>query len=325
MHAWLLIPWFKADAWEIPIPGVGTLPVQPFGILVAIGVILGARVAEEFGKHNGISPVVISDMVGHTVIIGFIAAYFLNAAFYNPERFMRIFSEPAFLFSRDGYLGLSSFGGFIGGMVGLAIWYRRRRLPLITVGEAAFFGFPFGWFFGRMGCFVTHDHPGKVSHFFLAVDNYRFGSPPFEPRHDLGLYEVIWSAATAALIVYLAKKRKWPRGFFMALLPLLYVPVRFFLDYLRADPGEGGDARYIGLTPGQWGSLGFFAFGAVLMWRIHRQEPPPVPAHAAWPPPPKVMEKMKKELAKQKAGFPWSTVISLAAFLALVYVIAKNN
>src|SRR5690606_35751210 len=109
--------------------------------------------------------------------------------------------------------------------------------------------------------------PGKVTDFFLAVDDYQVGVPPFEPRHDLGLYEVFWSAGVIALFLFLSRRRR-PRGTYMALLPILYAPVRFFLDFLRAEPESGGDVRYGSLTPGQWASFLILGVGLYVLWYI---------------------------------------------------------
>jgi len=307
VHALLLIPWFKAEAWNIPLWGDTTLPIQPFGVVVAIGVLLGAKMAEQFGKKNGIHPAVVSEMVGYVVITAFISCYFLNAAWYRPEQFARVLADPTLLFKE--YLGLSSFGGFVGAFLGLLLWRWKRKLSILAVGEAAAFGFPFGWFFGRIGCFITHDHPGKVTDFFLAVDNYRFGTPReyvdnipvFDARHDLGLYEVIWSGAMIVLFLYLAKtKPRRRRGTYLVLLPLLYAPVRFPLDYLRVD-----DATYYGLTPGQWGAVALFGAGFYVLWYIRTHPEPTVPKHAQWPPPDEVDAKPDKQASdgrKKRSG-----------------------
>ena len=51
------------------------------------------------------------------------------------------------------------------------------------------------------------------------------------------------------------------------LLPLVYAPVRFFLDFLRAAPLEGGDVRYAGLTPAQWSSVAMVGVG-LAVWQL---------------------------------------------------------
>lgn len=279
MAVTLYIPWFRAETWHVPLPFelplVGeTLPIQPFGILVAIGVILGAKVADRFAAKNGLSSSVVADFVTHVVVAGFLGGYLLNAPFYQPETLMRILRDPRELFHE--YLGLSSYGGFIGAIIGMLVWRARRKLQIMPIGDAAAVGFPFGWFFGRMGCFVVHDHPGRITDFPLAVADYRVGEWPYEPRHDLGLYEVFWSLAMVLLLVVLMRRGRRP-GFYVALVPLLYAPVRFFLDYLRATPEEGGDPRYLGLTPGQYASVLLLLFCLWLMRYVYRTPAPTPP------------------------------------------------
>ncbi len=282
MNALLYIPWFQAQPWYIPLPLIGRIPIQPFGILVAIGVLLGAKMAEVFAKRNGVSPSVIADAVAHIVITGFILGYFLNAAFYDPGRLDKLIHQPALFFHE--YLGLSSFGGFCGAVLGLFIFVWRRKIPTLVVADPIAFAFPFGWMFGRSGCFSVHDHPGLVTHFPLAVANYHVGYPPYQPRHDLGLYEVFWAIATVILFLFLWRKPR-RQGFYFALLPCLYAPVRFFLDYLRVGPDLGGDIRYYGLTPGQYGSVVLGLAGMFAFYWIYSHAEPKVPAAAKWPPP----------------------------------------
>jgi phosphatidylglycerol:prolipoprotein diacylglycerol transferase len=261
----LLIPWFQLHPWEIPIPVLGTLKLQPFGLLVAIGILLGSRVAEWRAEKTGVPRQVVADFLVYTTIIGLIACYFLNALFYKPEDLLAIVHDPTQLWKK--YLGLSSYGGFIGG-IGAALWFRhKKQMSLFVLGDIWAFAFPFAWAICRMGCFTVHDHPGMVSDFFLAVDNY---DGEGVSRHDLGLYEVLWALAVAPLFWFLAKKPR-KRGFFMALLPLLYAPVRFCLDYLRETPEHGGDVRYFGLTPGQYASMLFFVVGIVIAIRVARR------------------------------------------------------
>jgi phosphatidylglycerol:prolipoprotein diacylglycerol transferase len=270
MHALLFIPWFRLEAWDIPLPlslpVLGdTLSIQPFGVLVATGVLLGAWVAGRFAERNDLDTVATGDLVTYAVVSGFIVSYFSNGLFYERETLLEIWRNPSLFFST--WLGLSSYGGFFGGILGCFIWRYRRKIPLLPYANAVCFGLPFGWLFGRTGCFVVHDHPGKVSDFALAVSDYRFGAPPYQPRHDLGLYEMLYAAAIIVLFVWLEHRSRRPVGFYCVLLPLVYAPVRFLLDFLRATPLEGGDVRYAGLTPAQWSSLLMVAVG-LAVWQF---------------------------------------------------------
>lgn len=257
----LLIPWFKLEPWSIPIPFLDKhVDLQPFGLLVALGIVLGSRVAEWHGERNGVPRQAVADFLVYTIVVGLISAMVLNLVFYEPEKIVAMFNGDF------KYPGLSSYGGFIGG-IGAAFWFRqKRRMAIFVLGDIWCFAFPFAWLFGRTGCFVVHDHPGTVSHFALAIDNYNLQG---QPRHDLGFYEVIWSACVIVLFLILGQKRR-PRGFYMALLPLLYAPIRFFLDYLRETPAHGGDVRYGMLTPGQYASLAFTVVGVLIAMRVAR-------------------------------------------------------
>ena len=276
MNALLFIPWFRLEPWDIPLPFSlpvlgDTLSIQPFGVLVATGVLLGAWVAGRFAERNGLDVSATGDLVTYAVVIGFISGYFLNGLFYERESLIRVLQHPSELFTT--WLGLSSYGGFFGGILGCFIWRWRTKRPLLPYANAVCFGLPFGWLFGRTGCFVVHDHAGKATEFSLAVANYRFGVPPYQPRHDLGLYEMIYALFIIALFVSLERKHRRVTGFYCALLPIVYAPARFLLDFLRATPLEGGDIRYAGLTPAQWSSIVMLLIG-VAVWRyIARNEP----------------------------------------------------
>lgn len=258
-----LIPWFKLEPWQIPVPLIGHVSVQPFGILAAIAILVGARCAERRARQLGISHTLISDFLMATTLFGLVSAYVLNIVMYEPDVMRNIWSEPGMLV-RNWY-GLSSFGGFLGGTIAAFVYAHRKQTPLVPLGDAWCYAIPFAWVFARFGCFVVHDHPGSASEFVLAVANYNERGIA---RHDLGLYEALWALPVAALFFW-RSQRPAAAGLYLALVPLLYGPVRFALDFLRATPIDGGDVRYCGLTPGQYFSLLVTGIGFAL-WQRYR-------------------------------------------------------
>ncbi len=282
----LTIPWFQAEAWVIPLPSIAPITilgftidfppdvqVHPFGILVAAGVILGAFVAERRARRVGLEPMAVSGLSGHVIVAGFVVGHVFDALAYHPDV---VRERPWFVL--EIWNGLSSFGGFLGAIVGALVWMRRHGLGLVAIRYASdpiAFSFPFGWLFGRIGCFLTHDHPGRVTMFPLGVADYEVGYPPYQVRHDLGLYEVLWCLAMIPLFLVLGRRAR-PRGFFLGLLPVLYAPIRFGLDFLRATDLDTSDPRYLGLTPGHYAAVVLFVLGAMVLFRTWRDPWPAV-------------------------------------------------
>ncbi len=265
----MYIPWFKPEPLAIPLPDIGPLPddmyVHPFGALVAVAVLVGTHVASKRARQEGLHPRVFGEFSAYLLIGGFVLGHMLDAVFYHWD-VVRL--NPLFVLQL--WNGLSSFGGFIGAMTGGVIWLLVRGYPLIPFADVVAYAAPFGWIFGRLGCFIVHDHPGAITDFPLAVADYQVagGLPPFQVRHDLGFYEVLWCLAVIPLFLYLGR-RKRPRGFYAVLLPVIYAPVRFGLDFLRATDVTNGDPRILfGLTPGHFGAVLLFAAGLAIAFYI---------------------------------------------------------
>src|SRR5690606_1339059 len=98
--------------------------------------------------------------------------------------------------------------------------------------------------------------------FVLAIN-----FPQLGVRHDLGLYEAIFTLFICILFVGLRHK-KYPAGTYLMIFCLLYAPVRFFLDSLRATDLAASDARFLSLTPAQYSSIATLIAGIYLYRRI---------------------------------------------------------
>jgi phosphatidylglycerol:prolipoprotein diacylglycerol transferase len=259
----LTIPWFRLDPWPIALPLDVTFNLQPFGILAAVAMLVCSRFAAVRAEQLQLDRRLLSDFLARVTLIGITSAYLLNIVLYSPELLPEIAAQPWRLFTH--WYGLSSYGGFIGGALAACQFAYARRASLLKLGDVWCFSFPFAWFFARLGCFGVHDHPGVASDFALAVADWNGSGVA---RHDLGLYEVLWSVPVA-LWFWRSRLRLPAPGYYLGLVCCAYGPVRFGLDFLRADDAHGGDVRYAGLTPAQYLSLALAAFGLCFTLCLH--------------------------------------------------------
>ena len=193
-----------------------------------------------------------------TVGMGFVVGHIVHVLAYNPHQL----ETDGIMALLRIWAGFSSTGGFIGAIIGSVLFFRViRKRDFWIHADTIMYGFPFAWMLGRFGCFTAHDHIGKASDFWLAVQF------PGGSRHDLGLYEALWTLGIALLFVWFRNRRVQP-GFFLALFCATYAPIRFFMDFLRNTDLEQADVRWGGLTPAQYGMLLMTGAGIVLLKRF---------------------------------------------------------
>ncbi len=233
----------------IPPLELGPLKFYPFGFLVGIAIIFGTVMASKRATKVGLDEKVVAELALWAIIPGMIGAHLYSAIFYFPEK---IADDWLYLFKI--WDGISSFGGFIGGTLGVIGYLKRSKIPVWPYADTVIWGFAFAWIFGRTGCTVAFDHPGLVTDFAMGMP-YPWeldGEPPGTIRHNLGFYEMLYTLFICG-VFWLNRKRALPAGWFCAVALLLYTPVRFSLDFLRA-----ADKHYLGLTAGQYAAIGFF-------------------------------------------------------------------
>lgn len=271
-----LIPWFEPPVFNIPL-GDTVLPLHGFGFLVALGFIFGGRVAMGRARKLGLDPEVINRLIGWLVFGTFFGGHVGYGLMYKPDEYLA--NPIEFL---KVWQGLSSFGGFIV-CVPISIWFfYKEKVPVWPYLDCLAHGMALGWFFGRMGCFVAHDHPGTVTDFWLGV--YGICQPDGNKMvacHDLGFYEGLWSLAMFGIFTLL-DRRAWKPGTFVLALGLCYGPFRFVLDFFRPVVT---DARYGGFTPAQYGAMVLTVVClAALVQRMRSNDAPIRPVPADTPP-----------------------------------------
>ena len=236
-----MIPFFQYNTVII-----GPITLQVWGIMVSLGILISTLFAIYWCRKYLLSANVLTDLIIWSIIGGFIGARFFHVVFYNSGYYLQHLIEVLYIWNG----GLSSVGGFIGALVAGLIFFKRRHfsfkevLPYLDVGALSLW---LGWGIGRIGCFLIHDHPGRLTDFFLAVDF------PGGARFDLGLLDSILGFLIFFVFLFLFKplvKKRW--GLVFEFSFIAYGVARFFLDFLRATDLPQSDARYFYLTPAQW-------------------------------------------------------------------------
>ena len=274
-----MIPYF-----EQPVLSLGPVKIHAFGVLVAVAMLLGIRITLSRCRKRSLDTDVCADLLFYALAAGFVSAHLFDTVFYYPRE---LANDPLLLLRI--WENISSFGGIIGTLVAVWLFFRWKSPPLPRgTGwkylEVMAFAFPFAWAVGRLGCTVAHDHPGTITRFPLGVSlstpearaaiayYYRAAGRMADlpdaatlsrmAYHDLGWYEFLYTLLVIVPAFLILDRRPRPTGFFIAAFLLLYTPVRFSLDFLRLS-----DARYLGLTFGQYAAAAGFLAGAYLALR----------------------------------------------------------
>ena len=237
---------------------IGSFEVTSFGVLVAIGALVGmwlfGRELDRSGLPHDASDAAIAGVFG-----GLLGAKLLWTVEFSAEQ-----PVSELLFSRGG---LSWFGGLLGG-VGMGLWMLRRRgVPLLAALAAASPPLAAGHAIGRVGCFLVGDDYGRPSSLPWAVA-FPEGLPPTDvPVHPTQLYEAMALVAIAWALLRWRRADAADAVVFGRYL-VLTGATRFAIEFIRVN------ARVLGpFTVAHLISLGLISCGLLLIVRETRRLP----------------------------------------------------
>lgn len=212
-----------------------------YGFLVALGVLLGLWISVRNARGQGIDPEKAWNLGIVVVLCGIVGAKILyilvDLGYYR--------THPREIFS----LGTLQAGGvFSGGLVAAlaaAIWYvRANRMPALATCDAFAPGLAIGHAIGRIGCFAAGCCWGKPTQSFWGVTfhnplaNTWVGTPLGVRLEPTQLFESAVELANFFLLTWLLKRKRFDGQVIGAYL-FLYGFARYFLEFLRDDPGRG--------------------------------------------------------------------------------------
>jgi phosphatidylglycerol---prolipoprotein diacylglyceryl transferase len=240
------------------IPGLD-FPVRTFGVLVALGFILGTYIfAKLVARYSSeperdverFSAAPVWVLVG--IVIGARLMYVIVEVARGSAVGHEYLDQPwRILAIWQG--GLVMYGGLFGGLIAGTWCVKRKGLPLyhgMDLGLTAAF---FGQAIGRVGCLMVGDDYGKVvpEQFKDLPFPITIHVPNPLPAHSLfgeeNAGQVLWATQTwmsaKALIcgcigLWLLKRRKYPGQVSLVLL-LVYAILRYTIELFRGDSVRG--------------------------------------------------------------------------------------
>ncbi|HEX7899415.1 MAG TPA: prolipoprotein diacylglyceryl transferase family protein [Planctomycetota bacterium] len=232
-----------------------------WSLAIGTGLVLGYLLALRRAKKAGIPEREFETGIWWALIVGFVVSRMVEVIFYRPD-----------LLQTEGWItlfkvteGISSYGGFLGGTLGLAGYYLYKRKRWWREADILVEAFMVGWVFGRLGCTVAGDHPGPRCAEAWWAFHY-----PDGPRHNLGFYEMLFTLLLIVPVNVWLNRRPQPEGRVLGVTCLIYGVCRFGLDFLRATDVAHPDPRYAGLTLAHYTSAAVALFGACLLFRRSR-------------------------------------------------------
>lgn len=253
---------------------VGDFPINTYGLLLAVGMLLALFAASRLAAWDGLPRERIYDLGLWTLIGGLLGSKILMLF---TEENVQIFSLD-FLRSGGVY-----YGGFIGGLLALVFLIRWYKLPFWKVADAFAPAVALGQAIGRQGCFAAGCCWGKPTDSFLGVHftdhAHEFtGVPIYGPDgadlylHPTQLYESITMLIVFGILVLIHRKKRFD-GQVLIAYGIIYSIVRFVIEFFRDDPRGNllGLTTLTGLSTSQIISL-IVAAGAVafMIWRLKK-------------------------------------------------------
>ncbi|HCW9538482.1 TPA: prolipoprotein diacylglyceryl transferase [Staphylococcus aureus] len=213
---------------------LGPLSVRWYGIIIAVGILLGYFVAQRALVKAGLHKDTLVDIIFYSALFGFIVARIYFVIFQWPY-----YAENPGEIIKIWHGGIAIHGGLIGGFIAGVIVCKVKNLNPFQIGDIVAPSIILAQGIGRWGNFMNHEaHGGPVSRAFLEqlhlpnfiIENMYINGQYYHPTF---LYESIWDVAGFIILVNIRKHLKIGETFFLYLT--WYSIGRFFIEGLRTD------------------------------------------------------------------------------------------
>ncbi len=219
--------------WSIDPPysfSVFGFEIYFYGAIIAAGFILAALFCARLAARFGLSSDDLFDFV-----IWLIPSCIIGARLYYGLFKLDYFAaNPSEIFAvRDG--GLAIYGGIIAGVITGILVCKRKKIPVLALGDLAAFGLLIGQAIGRWGNFINREAFGVETDVFCRM-GLTTSDGVTVYVHPTFLYESLWNFTGLIILCVLLHRgaRKYD-GQFTWLYVLWYGLGRAWVEGLRTD------------------------------------------------------------------------------------------
>ncbi len=234
------------------------IPIRWYGLTLLVAAAVAIWLARREGRRHGVAPEVVSDAIVWVAVaslVGGRALYVvqneLGALVEHPTHILMVWMG-----------GLSFYGGLIAGLVAIAVFARRRGMPVLLAADIAAPAAALGQAIGHLGCLIGGDSFGIATDLPWAIvyRNPNAMAPLGIPLHPTQLYEAL---ALGLLFVVLWRARtrlaRLGDGVLASAYLLGLAAIRFGLFFLRDE-----SAVLLGLKTAQWIGLAIAVLAVVI-------------------------------------------------------------
>ncbi len=218
-----------------PILGsLGPFVIHWYGIIMGFAVVVGVWIFSRRLKRRGISSDHALGIAVIAVPCGIIGARLFsvvdNLGFY--------WHHPGQIFGLQ-IIGLAIYGVITGGILGLIVYCRWKKLPILRVLDATALAFPTAQIIGRCANIINGDTwgpPTKLPWGITYVNPHALlpASLLGVPTHPTPIYEQIWLLIMIGILLLIIPRFKTDGMAFLSYVGL-YSLGRFFISYYRVN------------------------------------------------------------------------------------------
>ena len=248
---------------------LGFFQIPSYGMLVALGVVLGLLALKRRASRRGLDGALLVDVALWLVIWALVGAKGLLIFVELP----RYVSDPASVVGvlRAGGVFL---GGFIAAVVAGVVLFRRHKLAPLATMDAIIPSVALGHAIGRVGCLLAGCCWGRVCDLPWAITYTdpvaasNVGTPLHIALHPFPAYSALFNLGLWGLLEWLYSRKPTSGRVFAAYL-IIYGCGRFILEWTRGDASRGSVLSGA-LSTSQLISLGLIALGCGLQFWISK-------------------------------------------------------